>query len=224
MTQTTLDVPWKDILDEYFQAFMELCHPEAAKAIDWSKGYEVLDKELSAITKDAQIGMRVVDKAIKVQLLAGGEFCVVFHIEVQGNWQLSFSQRMFIYNYRLFDLHNVPIISIAILVDDNVNWRPSSYHYEHWGCKLRFDFVVIKILDFQDRYEELIQSKNPFALVILAQLAAINTKKDTSNRYLSKLNLTRRLYEKGWERKDIINLYTFIDWIMVLPRALEVIP
>ena len=60
---------------------MELCHPEAAKAIDWSKGYEVLDKELSAITKDAQIGMRVVDKAIKVQLLAGGELCVVFHIE-----------------------------------------------------------------------------------------------------------------------------------------------
>ncbi|XWK87734.1 MAG: hypothetical protein U7127_26665 [Phormidium sp.] len=37
----------------------------------------------------------------------------------------------------------------------------------------------------------------------------------------AKLALTRRLYEQGYERKDIINLFQFIDWIMSLPQELD---
>jgi len=29
------------------------------------------------------------------------------------------------------------------------------------------------------------------------------------------------LYEKGFGRRDIIQLFTFIDWVMILPEALE---
>ncbi len=36
-----------------------------------------------------------------------------------------------------------------------------------------------------------------------------------------KLILTRRLYEKGYGREDIINLFCFIDWVMSLPEELE---
>ncbi len=56
LPRTNFDTPWKVILDNYFRSFMEMCHPEAAKAIDWSKGYELLDKELYAIMKEAEIG------------------------------------------------------------------------------------------------------------------------------------------------------------------------
>ncbi len=33
--------------------------------------------------------------------------------------------------------------------------------------------------------------------------------------------MIRRLYEQGWQERDIRNLYRFIDWVMILPKALE---
>jgi predicted transposase YdaD len=37
-----------------------------------------------------------------------------------------------------------------------------------------------------------------------------------------KLALTRRLYRGGLNRQEVINLYAFVDWLLVLPEALEV--
>jgi hypothetical protein len=36
-----------------------------------------------------------------------------------------------------------------------------------------------------------------------------------------KLNLAKRLYRQGFGRQDIIELFRFIDWVMVLPECLE---
>ncbi|MGB8702054.1 MAG: DUF4351 domain-containing protein, partial [Thermosynechococcaceae cyanobacterium] len=36
-----------------------------------------------------------------------------------------------------------------------------------------------------------------------------------------KLRLIRGLYDKGYSRQDILNLYKFIDWAMILPAELE---
>jgi predicted transposase YdaD len=36
-----------------------------------------------------------------------------------------------------------------------------------------------------------------------------------------KCNLTKALYEKGYERQQILDLYRFIDWAMILPEAVE---
>jgi len=33
--------------------------------------------------------------------------------------------------------------------------------------------------------------------------------------------LARRLYERGYQREDVINLFRFIDWIMRLPEEME---
>src|SRR3990167_6827976 len=162
MPQNILDAAWKEIFDHYFQPFLELCYPEIARAIDWSSGHESLDKELMMINKNSKIGKRIVDKLIKVWRLDGAELWLLFHLEVQGARQKEFNKRMYVYQYRLFDKYDVPIISIAILIDDQISWRPNSYHYEHWGCSLDFKFMAIKLLDFANRYDELMQSSNPF--------------------------------------------------------------
>jgi predicted transposase/invertase (TIGR01784 family) len=36
-----------------------------------------------------------------------------------------------------------------------------------------------------------------------------------------KFKLTRSLYEQGYERQDILNLFRFIDWILELPEGLK---
>jgi hypothetical protein len=60
------DSPWKEALDRYFEAFLAFLFPEAHADIDWSRRYEMLDKELQRIVRGAGQGRRVVDKLVKV--------------------------------------------------------------------------------------------------------------------------------------------------------------
>ncbi|MEB3292118.1 MAG: DUF4351 domain-containing protein, partial [Synechococcales bacterium] len=36
-----------------------------------------------------------------------------------------------------------------------------------------------------------------------------------------KVRLVKRLYELGYSRSEIINLFRFIDWVMILPEGLK---
>jgi predicted transposase/invertase (TIGR01784 family) len=55
-------------------------------------------------------------------------------------------------------------------------------------------------------------------------MAHLKTKETTNDRLQRKewkFRLMRQLYEAGYERQDILNLYRFIDWLMRLPTDLE---
>ncbi|MFM6405965.1 MAG: transposase, partial [Microcystis sp.] len=97
--------------------------------IDWTKIPESLEKELKRITASAKTKKRFADKLYKVWLLRGEEVWILIHIEIQSQYEENFPQRMYIYNYRAFDLYQKPVISLAILGDERVNWRPDSYNY-----------------------------------------------------------------------------------------------
>ena len=56
------DSPWKEALERYFEAFMAFFFAQAHRDIEWSRGYEFLDKELHQVTPDAALGRRRVDK------------------------------------------------------------------------------------------------------------------------------------------------------------------
>jgi len=79
MTVPDSDTPWKDLLDRFFEAFMAFFFPAAHAGIDWTRGYEFLDKELQKITADAALGRRAVDKLVKVWLKSGEEAIALVH-------------------------------------------------------------------------------------------------------------------------------------------------
>jgi hypothetical protein len=214
------DTPWKKILDNHLKDFLSLCYPKAAKKIDWSRKYELLDKELSKITEGVETGNLFVDKLIKVWLKDGKEAWVLIHIEVQGEAEKNFEQRMFTYHYRIFDKYKKPILSMAILTDRSRRWRPSYYKHSLWDCRLGFNFVTLKLLDFERQRKHLANSANPFAIVILAHLSALKTKPD-QERLLNKSLLIRTLFRKGWDRTSILNIFDFIGGIIALPPNLE---
>ncbi|WP_218814203.1 hypothetical protein [Rickettsiella endosymbiont of Dermanyssus gallinae] len=215
------DSAWKDVLDAYFQEFTEFFYPDIAKKIDWSHGYTALDKELQSITTDAEDGKRFVDKLFKVKSLNGFEQTVLAHVEIQGKKEDKFPIRLFQYYYRLFELRKKPIITLAILTDDNKSWHPKNYYTEVLDFPvLTFNFQTHKLLDYQNKKQDLDKSTNPFAIVVLAHLAFIDTKNDPEARFQMKFRLTRRLYEKGYNRGYVINLFKVIDWILVIPREL----
>jgi hypothetical protein len=39
----------------------------------------------------------------------------------------GFPERMFIYSYRVCDRYRRPVVSLAVLCDDNPNWRPDNF-------------------------------------------------------------------------------------------------
>jgi len=214
------DSPWKNALEWYFTDFMAFFFPLAHADIEWQRPFEFLDKELQQIVRDAELGRRHADKLAKVWRKSGKEEWVLAHIEIQGEPEGRFDQRMYVYNYRLFDRYERQVASFAVLADTNNAWRPGQYGYELWGCKVLFDFPTVKLADYAARWAELEASDNPFATVIMAHLKAQETQHDPPARYQAKFYLVRRLYERGYTREHILKLFHFIDWIMALPPPL----
>ena len=219
---TPLDTPWKQILESYFPQFMAFFFPEAYCEIDWDRGFDFLDGELQQVTREAETGKRIVDKLVKVYLRNGQENWVLIHIEIQNQKENEFSDRVYIYSTRLFDKFRRPIASFAVLGDGDRSWRPQSFQQEVLGSRHDFSFQIAKLLDYEE--EELLKtSTNPFSIVVQAHLAAQATKSKTrqQNRRQQKYNLTIMLYERGWSKQEIIDLYRFIDWVLTLPPELE---
>lgn len=81
---------------------------------------------------------------------------------------------------------------------------------------------AVKLLDFAAKESELKADRNPFAKVVLAHLKARQTQGDPANRSVWKLRLVRGLYEQGFGAKDVRELFRVIDWLLALPRALEI--
>ncbi|MDM8538667.1 hypothetical protein QUF70_18080, partial [Desulfobacterales bacterium HSG17] len=170
--------------------------------------------------RDAEIGRRHADKLIKVFLSNGSEAWLLIHIEIQNYIDTVFEKRMFVYNYRIFDRYEVEVVSLGVLTDSKADWRPCEYHTEKWGCENIFRFPVVKLLDYGKDWKKLEQDLNPFALVVMAHLKSQSIK-DGQERKRWKLHLMRLLFERGYDRQDIIELFRFIDWLLELPEDIE---
>ncbi len=220
-TRDDYDSVWKEALEQYLAEFMAFFFPRVYAGIDWDRGYEFLDKELQQVTRDAELGQRRADKLVQVWEKGGDETWVLVHVEIQSQTRVAFAERMYVYHYRLFDRYHRRVASLAVLGDERAEWRPSHFEQELWGCRLNFEFPVAKLLDYRTRWEELEASTNPFATVVMAHLKTQETRHDDDQRREWKFRLTRRMYERGYKRQDIINLFRFIDWVMTLPKDAE---
>jgi hypothetical protein len=198
-----------------------VCFPLAFDAIDWTREPTFLDKELQQVRREAEHGRQAVDKLVQVYRHDGTNAWVLIHIEVQSQPQATFAERMFTYHYRLFDRFNRPIVSLAILGDEQENWRPHEYATDLWGYGIRFTFRAVKLLDYRPQLGQLGASPNPFAIIVLAHLSAQETRRDPEARLREKLAVMRRLYALGYSREQTLRLFRFIDWVMRLPDDLD---
>jgi hypothetical protein len=214
------DSPWKDIIDRFFPRLLELFFPAAYADIDWSRPWESLDTELQQIVRDAERGPRVADKLVQVYTKSGRESRVFVHVEVQSQKAADFAERMFTYNYRIFDRFRGDVVSFGVLADENARWRPDRYVRELWGFHQVTRFPVVKLLDYRDRWQELEQSDNPFALLTMAHLKTRETRRRPRSRFEAKLNLVKWLYSQGYDRQETADLLRALDWMMTLPAEL----
>lgn len=205
-----LDSPWKEFLDEYLPEFCLLCFPDIYRRIDWSKNYESLESELQQIAPDNEVGRRHVDKLYRVYSIDGTVEWVLIHVEVQNQRDGEFPLRMYQYQCRIYEKFSRRAVSIAVFGDDDPKWRPDRYVDDLWGCRVDLQFPIFKLLDFKEHIEELEQSSNPAALVVLAHLNAVATRRNSEQRLALKSHLVRLLYDRGWDRERVFKLLRFI--------------
>ena len=214
------DSPWKEALEQYFPDFLAFFFPLVHAEIAWEHGYEFLDTELERVVRDATIGRRYADKLVKVFLRAGQETWLLIHVEIQGYPDPDFAQRMFVYYYRIFDRYAVEVVSLVVLTGEVPARHVAPYRRARWGCELHFRFPVVTVQRWARRWTALEQSVNPFAVVVMAHLKARQVRHGEARKRW-KMRLMRGLYERGHRREDILALFRFIDWLLVLPAALE---
>jgi hypothetical protein len=215
------DSPWKEALEQFLPQFLEFFFLKVFQGVDWNHGYESLDKELQQIVREAELGLRLADKLFKVWRLDGEEAWVLIHPEVQNQPEEHFGERMYVYNYRIFDRFRRPVVSLAVLGDEQRDWRPNEFAYSLWGFSLRVEFPVVKLLDYAGREAELEAERNPFAAVVLAHLKSRETRDRPEERRFWKVRLVKSLFDRGLTAEEIRQLFRVIDWLLELPRELE---
>ena len=73
-------------------------------------------------------------------------------------------ERMYQYHFRIQAKKGMAVVRLAVLTDDNPNWRPGPWEEDHLGCKLRFEYLSCKLLDFKE--EELLASAKMVSLLM----------------------------------------------------------
>jgi hypothetical protein len=219
---------WKTIIKLLFKDFLEFFFFDIYQAIDFSKGITFLDKELNEIDPNGSIGDRIADVLAKVHLKDGSikYICLVIHIEVQSQPRPNFMERMFIYYYLAFNKEKkakVPVISLALLTDDNENYRPDEYLFSLFGFELRMKIPIIKILDYRTNPElrkKLEALRNPMVMVINAQLKSHEVKSsDNARKFEVTRELIRQCYAHGYSKETTHLMMNFFDWVIRLPES-----
>ena len=222
------DSAWKKVIKKLFKDFLEFFYAEIYQAIDFTKEIHFLDKELKEIDPDSTIGDRVADVLAKVHLKDGSikYIGIIIHIEVQGEPRVNFMERMFIYYYRAFDKEReekIPVISVALLTDDNENYRPNEYLFSLFGFELRMRIPIVKIIDFKlkkELHEKLETTTNPMAMIVKAQLKSHEVKKaEEKKKFAVTKELIRQCYQHGYSRQETKIILNFFDWVIRLPES-----
>jgi hypothetical protein len=208
------DGAWKYALEQYFAPFLEFFFPQAFAAIDWSQPVAFRNTELQQIAPDDQAGKQRADTLVQVQRRDGTPAWVFIHTEVQSQHDDAFAERMFRYNARLFDRDRVPVVSLAVLGDDDPDWHPDSFGYELWGCTLTLRFPTVKLLSLDAATLE--ATRNPFATLTLMHRDAQETRGKPTERLRRTVARFRSLFRLGYSAEDLRTLIRLMGHLLRL--------
>jgi len=209
MKPISKDILWKGIIEDFFEDFLTFFYPEASDIFDFSKGFEFLDKELEQIVLPSSSKYRIADKLVKVYTKEGLEQWILVHIEVQGYEDDEFAERMFTYFYRIYDKYRKDISALAIFTDDNPKFHPKSFQKSFIRTGIVYNFETFKLSNYKPK--DFQNSNNPFAIVMETALYGLKKNKLKDEKLFAvKLDLARRLNEKGFPKKTFSKLCSFI--------------
>ena len=161
------DILWKGMLERVFDDFLRFVFPNADRRFDMKKGFTYLDKEFAELIPHPEEASdtKFVDKLVQVCTRSGKTKYLLVHVEVQGDYDKTFTARMFKYFYRVYDHYHQPVLPVAVFSGGGGKRMGNRFHLKDDGMSLTYEFNTLDINDFTDA--QLKASDNPFAGVLL---------------------------------------------------------
>jgi hypothetical protein len=204
------DYLWKASFRMMMPEFIQFFFPNKYDDVDWDKGVEFLDKELSKLYAKSKQKNRVADVLARLYLKNGKTLWILLHIEVQGYLDAFFAERMHQMRYRIEDLFGVNPVMLAILTDDNPDFTPQYYEVDTWGSISRTMFHSYKVMNTPpETYQN---PDNPVSIIMNVAYHSIKSQKLND---ATKINLfesiVRDLLKKNFTKEKIGLILSFIE-------------
>jgi hypothetical protein len=207
---TQRDQLWKGAFRMLMPQFVQFYFPDYYDEIDWSKGVEYLDKELYTLQLKSESKGRIADVLVKLHLKSGEAIWLLLHIEIQGYVDKDFELRVHQMQYRIEDLFSVNPIMLAILTDDNPNFRPKYYRTEVWGTVSYTEFNSYKVMDNPPSTYKI--KDNAVALIMEIVYNSTQLKKMPDDKIIDLfLPIARKFFIEGYKKEEIKLLISFIE-------------
>jgi hypothetical protein len=213
------DSPWKRALKHNLLDFIAFFFPQYRDLIKRHCPISFRDKELAEISGNRRPRTLIADLLVSVFLCDGRE--VLLHIEIQAQRDPNLAERILDYNHCLYKNYRLPVASFVVLADVGKHWRQDAFHTNVLGTEMGIRFSVVKLSAYAELLDEPLLDRNVFAWVTAAHLLAQRTHGNADARYAEKWRLIRLLYERGWRKRRIIDLFTIVHWLMPLPAERE---
>jgi hypothetical protein len=213
------DILWKDIIELFIEEFIEFFMPDLYPKINFKQAPIFKDKELDKIFGDGKPkDVRRCDKLVQLHLKDGKKCWILVHVEVQKELGNTLPKRMFKYFYRIFDRYEeksegIEAITILLSMVSKKN-RYNKYTYEYGNTSITYNYRTYEL--FETSEEELIKNINPFSIVILASRYAVKYKNNEQIKSSFKFKLARLAFERAYDKKRIVQLLTFIYYVITL--------
>ncbi len=212
------DGAWKEALEYFFEPFIAFFFPQVHAGIDWTQPVVFQDTALQQVAPEDSQGKQHVDKLVRVVRRDGNAAWLLIHIEIQSQRDIRFPGRMFRYHARTYDRDERQVVSLAILADEDLTWRPDQFGYALWGCELALRFPVVKLRDLDRAMLE--ASPNIFATLTLLHRDAQETRGQPQARMQCKLEGYRRILRQGYSPEEIRALLRLMEYLLRLPAEL----
>ncbi|MCC5661149.1 hypothetical protein LC608_30135 [Nostoc sp. XA010] len=173
--QTEYDSPWKQILQLYFQDFMQFFFPQAHGEIDWSRGNEFLDKELQPVIKLVDYQQRQSELEVSRNPFATVVMAHLKAIETRDN-RIERKQQKLVLVRRLYEqgFEQEDIINLFGFIDWMLS-LPIELEQEFWQEIRNFEeskrmqyITSVEQIGFQKGIE---QSQNQIKQVLLKSIS-----------------------------------------------------
>ncbi len=211
MSKITKDQLWKAIIEELFESFLHFFYTDYVEQIDFSRGFEFLEKELQSLYPKSESKNRRADKLVKVWLNNGEEQWILIHVEVQGYSDKEFSERVYNMHSRIRDRYHRPVSILIIYTDDSPNYHPKEYRENCFGTECSLRFLTYKLLDNPPETHS--NPDNPFSIVMEMAWFALRKNKLSEEYYVEVgKKIVKKLVNKGFDSVTIRNIVEFIRY------------
>jgi hypothetical protein len=212
------DKSWKEVVTHLFRPFIEFFLTDLHEQVNWDVPPEFLEKELHN-AKNIKKPKRIVDKLVKVQLKNGEEKWIFIHIEFQTDGEKIIGLRMYEYYQLIRERYGKEVVAIVIYTGDTVPKLPNIYKQTFFGTSITYEFNSYAVIEQKE--ESLLNEKNPFALVVLANHYVQKTKGNQEQRYEFKQKLYELAQNRNYDLEELSKILIFVSELMKLSPKFE---